>query len=67
MDIKCKWCDRHLNLKNVQVFVGEVICSNSKCKGGTFVNITNNDPYKIYKQLVPEKLPKDRIDEKESE
>ena len=67
MDTNCKWCGRHLNIKNVQVFVGEVVCPNSKCKGGTFVNIQSNNPYMIMKQIVPETLPKDKRDKEENE
>lgn len=58
MDIKCKHCSRYLNLKQVQAFVGEVVCTNSKCKGGTFVNFMPNNPYKAYKQLEKTAEPK---------
>lgn len=64
MEVKCKHCGRHLNLKQVQSFVGEIICTNSKCKGGTFINFTSNDPYKVYKQISKTQEPKETADGK---
>ena len=58
-DITCKWCGRHLNLKNVEMFVGEIICNNSKCKGGTYIKFVSNNPYSIHKQITETK-PKDK-------
>lgn len=58
IDIKCKWCNRTLNLKQVETFVGEIICTNSACRGGTAVKIVSNNPY-LTKEIT-ERLPKDR-------
>lgn len=32
LDLRCKDCDRYLNLKGIFCFIGVVRCSNVKCK-----------------------------------
>lgn len=51
--LRCKWCDKPLGLRNVEVFIGEVICRDSRCRGSTLVKIKSDNPYIVHKELLP--------------
>jgi phage FluMu protein Com len=43
LDIRCKACDRFLNIKAVDTIIAQVRCSNSKCKQLNNVKVITND------------------------
>lgn len=58
MKLTCKHCDRYLG--EVEVIVGELLCGNTACKGGSQYSIITNNLDKIvrHKFLSPERPPK---------
>lgn len=40
--LECKSCKRYLG--EVEMFVGEIICSNTSCKAGNQIKIISNSP-----------------------
>ena len=53
--IVCKFCNKPLGLRNVEVFIGEVICRDSRCRGSTLVKIQSSNPYIVHKEVQPKK------------
>jgi phage FluMu protein Com len=54
----CKHCERYLG--EAESIIGELICSNSKCKATNQFKILNNNQDKLlhHKFLTPERQPK---------
>jgi len=42
LDIRCKKCDRYLNIKGVHTIIAEVRCPNTKCKELNQVKVVSN-------------------------
>lgn len=64
--LNCTHCGRYLG--EAQVFVGELICPNSACKGGTQMKLLNTDQAKLlaYKFATPPRPPKTKRVESET-
>lgn len=43
LDLRCKECDRFLNIKETSSMIAKVRCPNSKCKAINKVKIVNSD------------------------
>lgn len=42
LDLRCKDCDRYLNLKGIRTFIGIVRCPSSSCKAQNQVKVVNS-------------------------
>ncbi len=58
IELRCKHCDRYLG--EAEMLVGEIICSNTSCKGGNQYKIITNESLVAYTFTTEERKPKNK-------